>query len=81
MKVNVYTIYDVVAKECGPIFQSKNHDVAIRAFNSLLSETSNVDVSDFDLYCLGEFDTEKCSFVPLDVPFRLVLENFGGKEE
>ena len=71
MKVNIYTIYDVVAKECGPIFQAKNHDVAVRAFHSLMAETSNVMSTDYDLYCLGEFDTEKCSFVPLDVPSKI----------
>ncbi len=73
MKVNVYTIYDVVAKECGPIFQAKNHDVAVRAFKSLISENLDVhiNVHDYDLYCLGEFDNEKCSFVPLDVAFKV----------
>ena len=68
MKVNIYTIYDSVAKECGPIFQAKNHDVAVRAFHSLMAETSNVMSTDYDLYCLGEFDTERCSFVALEVP-------------
>ena len=71
MKVNIYTIYDSVAKECGPIFQAKNHDVAVRAFHSLMAEASNVLSTDYDLYCLGEFDTEKCSFVPLDVPSKV----------
>ena len=73
MKVNIYTIYDSVAKECGPIFQAKNHDVAVRAFHSLMAETSNVMSTDYDLYCLGEFDTEKCSFVPLDVPSKISI--------
>ncbi len=71
MKVNIYTIYDSVAKECGPIFQAKNHDVAVRAFHSLMAETSNVISTDYDLYCLGEFNTETCSFVPLDVPSEI----------
>ena len=75
MKVNVYTIYDVVAKECGPIYQAKNHDVAVRAFKSLISETPNVNVLDYDLYCLGEFDTEKCSFVALEVPSKIPVVN------
>ena len=75
MKVNIYTIYDSVAKECGPIFQSKNHDVAVRAFKSLISDTPNVNVSDFDLYYLGEFDTETCSLVPLEVPFTIPVDN------
>ena len=80
MKVNIYTIYDVVAKECGPIFQSKNHDVAVRAFKSLISDTPNVSVSDYDLYCLGEFDTERCSFVPLEVPFTIPVDNSEDEE-
>ena len=77
MRVNVYTIYDVVAKECGPIFQAKNHDVAVRAFKSLISENLDVhiNVHDYDLYCLGEFDTEARSFVPVDNYGRLVIEN------
>ena len=75
MKVNIYTIYDTVAKECGPIYQAKNHDVAVRAFKSLISDTPNVNVSDYDLYCLGEFDTEARSFVPVDNYGRLVIEN------
>ena len=75
MKVNVYTIYDTVAKECGPIYQAKNHDVASRGFKSLISDTPNVNVSDYDLYCLGEFDTEKCSFVPLAVPSQIFVDN------
>lgn len=75
MKNNIYTIYDTVAKECGPIYQAKNHDVAVRAFKSLISDTPNVKVSDYDLYCLGEFDTEKCSFVPVEVPFTIPVDN------
>ena len=75
MKVNIYTIYDSVAKECGPIFQAKNHDVAVRAFHSLMAETSNVVSTDYDLYCLGEFDTDSRSFVPEDNYGKLVIKN------
>ena len=80
MKVNIYTIYDTVAKECGHIFQSKNHDVAVRAFRSLISDTPNVNPLDYDLYCLGEFDTEKCSFVPLEVPFTVPIVNISEED-
>ena len=73
MKVNVYTIYDSVAKECGPIFQAKNHDVAVRAFKSLICDNldNHINVTDYDLYCLGLFDTESRFFVP-----RLMNECF-----
>ena len=80
MKVNIYTIYDSVAKECGPIYQAKNHDVAVRDFRSLISDTPNVNPLDYDLYCLGEFDTEKCSFVPLEVPSTVPIVNISEED-
>lgn len=76
MKVNIYTIYDVVAKECGPIFQGKNDDIAARVYHSILSDTPNINSDDYEIYCLGEFDTEARSFVPVDGYGRLVLSDY-----
>lgn len=75
MKVNIYTIYDKVSEECGPVFQSKNDVVAYRAFKHLISDTPNVDLDDFELYCLGLFDTESRFFVPETDYGRLVLKD------
>ena len=75
MKVNIYTIYDKVACEAGPIFQAKNDTVALRCFMSLMKDTSSVNPTDYDVYCLGEFDTEKRSFVPEDGYGRLAISN------
>ncbi len=66
MKVNIYTIYDKIAEECGPIFQAKNDKVACRACDSMIAETCGNCVSDFQLWCLGEFDNEKREFAPID---------------
>lgn len=79
MKVNIYTIYDKVANECGPIYQAKNDGVAFRAFINLIGENSTVNPSDYDVYCLGEFDTETRSFVPEDNYGRLCVENLEDK--
>lgn len=76
MKANIYTIYDVVAKECGPIFQGKNDEVAVRVFNSLLNDTPNIKPTDYEIYCLGEFDTEARTFVPVDDYGRLVVNDY-----
>ena len=46
MKVNIYTIYDKVSEECGPVFQAKNDVVAHRAFKHLISDTPNVNLDD-----------------------------------
>ena len=75
MKVNIYTIYDKVACESGPIFQAKNDTVALRCFMSLMKDTPNVVPSDYDVYCLGEFDTDTRSFVPEDNYGKLVIKN------
>lgn len=76
MKVNIYTIYDTVAKECGPIFQAKNDEVAVRAFHGLIGDTPNVKATDYEIYCLGEFDTESRSFFPVDGYGRLVVNDY-----
>ncbi len=76
MKVNIYTIYDVVAKEAGPIFQGKNDEVAVRVFNSLLNDTPNIKPTDYEIYCLGEFDTEARTFVPENDYGRLVVNDY-----
>lgn len=81
MKVNIYTIYDILAKECGPIFQAKNDDVAVRAFYSLLSDTPNTMANEYEIYCLGEFDTEARSFVPVDDYGRLVVSDYNPNVE
>ena len=75
MKVNIYTIYDKVACEAGPIFQAKNDTVALRCFMSLMKETPSVNPTDYDVYCLGDFDTESRTFNPEDNYGRLVIEN------
>ena len=75
MKVNIYTIYDKVACESGPIFQAKNDGVALRCFMSLMKDTPNVNPTDYDVYCLGEFDTDTRSFVPEDNYGKLVIKN------
>ena len=75
MKVNIYTIYDKVACEAGPIFQAKNDTVALRCFMSLMKDTPSVNPTDYDVYCLGEFDTDTRSFVPEDNYGKLVIRN------
>lgn len=77
MLVNVYTIYDAIAEECGPIFQAKNDKAACRACDSLISEVSGTSVSDYHLWCLGSFNTETRIFLPENVGGRLVDYVFG----
>ncbi len=75
MKVNIYTIYDKVAEECGPVFQAKNDMVAVRMLKSMLAENPNIPIDEYEVYSLGEFDTEKRSFVPEEGYGRLAISN------
>lgn len=77
MIVNVYTIYDAIAEECGPVFQAKNDNVACRACDSMISDITGTAVSDFHLWCLGSFNTETRIFLPEPVGGRLVDYVFG----
>lgn len=81
MKVNIYTIYDKVAEECGPVFQAKNDMVANRMIDSMVRENPNIVLDEYDVYCLGEFDTEKRSFVPEEGYGRLADIHVEGKLE
>lgn len=56
MKFNLYTIYDSQADEFGPIFECKNHAVAIRKCKNEFKGVGGL--SDFELLHIGEFDHE-----------------------
>jgi len=55
--MQLYTIYDKLAQEGGPLFEAKNDEIARRNFSKLITD-NNADVSDFIMYNLGRFDRE-----------------------
>lgn len=56
MKYELYTVFDVVARESGPIFQQKNHSCALREFERMMSKTPGAE--DYKLFWIGQYDTE-----------------------
>lgn len=56
MKMGVYVIYDRIAEEAGPLFTAKSDAVAIRNYRNSLKE---VQASEYRLYAIGEYDSEK----------------------
>lgn len=63
MITKIYVIYDRVAQEAGPLVCLKNDDLAKRMYaQSLVDQRS----TDFDLYLLGEYDTERMKIVSHD---------------
>lgn len=57
MLYKIYAVKDIVAEETGPIFQMKNDSVALRNYNQMLQD-KNVDINDYELYRIAEYDTE-----------------------
>lgn len=64
MNTNVYTIYDKVAEESGPLFQAINHGVARRSFLKVITEADPATREDYQLIHVGEFDTMTSILTP-----------------
>ena len=62
MVYNIYSIHDCVADEYGPLFNCKNDEVAKRAVKSIL--TGDVNPFDYEIFCLGTFDSDNGVLVP-----------------
>lgn len=57
MNTELFTIYDKVAQEAGPIFQAKNLYVAMRYVKEMIKD-NKINLSEYDLVRLGSFDSE-----------------------
>lgn len=61
-QMNVYTINDKLAKECGPVFESKNHATAWRAFLKML-DRDKLRPEEYQLLHIGSIDHSNALFV------------------
>lgn len=68
MQSKIYTVYDRLAEEAGPIFHAKNDMVAQRKFTALIADESVLKATDYQLLCLGTFDSDTCKLIVLDKP-------------
>lgn len=67
--MRIYTIYDRVAEEAGPIFSAGNDGVALREFNQLIAET--FDKSDYKLLYLADFEPKECKLTVQVTPVEV----------
>lgn len=67
MVAQLYSIYDRVAMDFGPIFQARNDGVAVRAFRSHL-EGKAVSQEEYCLMHVGEFDSERGAVSGVEKP-------------
>jgi len=57
MIYELYSIYDKLAEEYGPVFQAKNKAIADRNYNQMLTK-QNLNPEEYQLYKLSTFDNE-----------------------
>ena len=69
MITELYTIYDKVAEEAGPIFQAKNMSVASRYIREMFRQNKDIVASDYDVICLGTFDSESVKLTESNMPY------------
>lgn len=81
MVMKLYAIYDYLAGNCqGSIFEQPNDACAIRAVRQMVAN-SILDVSQYELICIGSYDTEKPSITPLYVALGRLNLVLGGDED
>lgn len=68
MKINLYSIFDKVAEEFGPLYQAKNDAVAQRNFYMAVKD---IDGTQHDLYRIGSWDTETGLLNSIDTPVAI----------
>ena len=56
--MRLYSVYDKVAKEHGPVFEAKNDDVALRNLRQMMHKNPSFKHDEFDLFFHGQFDNE-----------------------
>lgn len=69
---NIYTIYDVIAQECGPLFEAKNDAIANRAVYHLI-KSKGVRLEEHKLIHLGYINTEEAEITPSNIKTEVDL--------
>jgi hypothetical protein len=66
MKTELYTFYDRVAQQCGPVFHARNEADAIRTFMKSFEEKP--ERNDFELLHIGAYDHDSGKIIAEDIP-------------
>lgn len=73
MKIEMYSILDVVAGKFNHPFYTDNERTAIRAVRSSNDPNFKDNADDYQLYHVGTYDMEKGEVMPI-VPAQLVIK-------
>ena len=79
MKMNLYVIRDLVADECGPVFEANNDAVAVRNFKNLLQK-DGVYPEDYELLLVGNINRKIGEVYGEQAPVLVYNENVAAAE-
>lgn len=71
--MRLYTVYDRVAEQAGPVYCAVNDGVALRMYRALLQQERVADKDAYWLYALGDYDTSSMVIVPITPASRVEL--------
>lgn len=66
MILGLYTVYDIIAQEAGPVYEAVNNGVALRNYNSMLEKLDESVRGEYKLYMIGSRDTNTMKIIPID---------------
>lgn len=72
--MNLYTIFDKVAEESGPIYEAINDGVARRNYVNTMRNTPSHLRGDYALFRLGSYDSKNMSVEALKMPLEIDLD-------
>lgn len=81
MKAVIYTVFDKVADEYGPLFEAKNNNVALRQFRQLIATVVVENRDDYVLYSCGTFDHDTGTLVLSDLEAVAYSGDLDDKEQ
>lgn len=70
--MNLFVIYDPLAKQASPVFEAKTPAVASRQFAKIKANDKDPAAKDYRLYLIGNFDEETMALSPEDPPIEIV---------
>lgn len=81
MKTELYTFYDKIAMQCGPVNHARNEADMMRAFSKAFKERDDSD--DFELLHLGSYDHDKGVIEAFDLPRKIPISisHTGGNDD
>lgn len=71
MELKIYTVYDTVAQDAGPLFTAVNTGVATRQYRALLNDIPEAQRSEFKLMEIGSYSSHAPQVIPQE-PIEII---------